>query len=218
MISKKKLKILGILVISIIVVNILVIVFCNWRIEQKSASSLFDKVQSIPANKVGLVLGTSKWLRDGRINLYFKYRIDAAVALYKAKKIKYILVSGDNRFDYYNEPREMHNALVAHGIPSEAIVLDYAGFRTLDSVVRSKKVFGQQAITIISQPFHNKRAVFIASSYGIKAVAFNAKDVNLYMGFKTQIREKLARVKVFLDLYVTNKQPKFLGKKVEIGA
>lgn len=217
MISKKKLKILGIIITSIIVINILVIVFCNWRIEQKSAASLFNQVQSIPANKVGLVLGTSKWLRDGRINLYFKYRIDAAVALYEAKKIKYILVSGDNRFDYYNEPREMHNALVARGIPSEAIVLDYAGFRTLDSVVRSKKVFGQQAITIISQPFHNKRALFIASNYGIKAVAFNAKDVNLYMGFKTQIREKLARVKVFLDLYVTNKQPKFLGEKIEIG-
>lgn len=217
MILKKKLKKLGIIFLVIIAVNILIIIFCNWRIEQKSAPNLFNKISAIPANKVGLVLGTSKWLSDGRVNLYFKYRIDAAVALYKAKKIKYILVSGDNRFDYYNEPREMHNALVAHGIPSEAIVLDYAGFRTLDSVVRSKKVFGQQAITIISQPFHNKRAIFIAANYGIKAVAFNAKDVNMYMGFKTQLREKLARVKVFLDLYVTNKQPKFLGEKIEIG-
>ncbi|WP_045113902.1 SanA/YdcF family protein [Microscilla marina] len=215
---KKKLKKLGLIFLGIIVINIILIVFCNWRIEQKSSPDLFSKVGQIPANKVGLVLGTSKWLSDGRVNLYFKYRIEAAVALYKAKKIKYILVSGDNRFDYYNEPREMHNALVASGVPSEVIVLDYAGFRTLDSVVRSKKVFGQQAITIISQPFHNKRALFIASNYGMKAVAFNAKDVNLYMGFKTQLREKLARVKVFLDLYVTNKQPRFLGEKIEIGA
>ena len=214
---KKKLKKLGLIFIAILIVNILLILFCNWRIERKSASGLFNKVSNIPSNKVGLVLGTSKWLKDGRKNLYFKYRIDAAVALYKANKIKYILVSGDNRFENYNEPREMHNALVEQGVPSEVIVLDYAGFRTLDSIVRSKKVFGQQKITVISQPFHNKRALYIAANYGMQAIGFNARDVNLYMGFKTQIREKLARVKVFIDLYVTNQQPKFLGEKIKIG-
>ena len=175
-------------------------------------------MQKVPTNKVGLVLGTSKWLKDGRPNLYFKYRIQAAYDLYKAGKIKYILVSGDNSFKNYNEPREMHNALVDLGVPSEAIVLDFAGFRTLDSVVRCKKVFGQQNVTIISQPFHNKRALYIASNYGMQAIGYNAKDVNLYSGLKTQLREKLARVKVFIDLYIINKQPKFLGDKIEIGA
>ena len=215
---KKKLKKLGIVIAILVIANVLVILFCNWKIEQKCKTSLYSNVIEIPINKVGLVLGTSKWLRDGRPNLYFKYRIDAAAALYKAGKIKYILVSGDNSFENYNEPREMHNELVKKGVPSEFIVLDYAGFRTLDSVVRCKKVFGQQKVTIISQPFHNKRALYIASKYGMKAVAFNAQDVNLYTGFKTQMREKLARVKVFIDLYLINKQPKFLGDKIEIGA
>lgn len=215
---KKKLKKLGIVVAILVVANVLVILFCNWKIEQKCKTSLYSNVIKIPINKVGLVLGTSKWLKDGRPNLYFKYRIDAAADLYKAGKIKYILVSGDNSFENYNEPREMHNELVKKGVPSEFIVLDYAGFRTLDSVVRCKKVFGQQKVTIISQPFHNKRALYIASKYGMKAVAFNARDVNLYTGFKTQMREKLARVKVFIDLYLINKQPKFLGDRIEIGA
>lgn len=214
---KKRLKKLGLILIAVITVNVLLILFCNWKIEQKSSDYLFSNTHKIPNNKVGLVLGTSKWLTDGRENLYFKYRIEAAAALYKAGKIKYILVSGDNRFENYNEPREMHNALVAKGVPSEVIVLDYAGFRTLDSIVRCKKVFGQQAVTIISQPFHNKRALYIASSYGMQAVAFNARDVNLHMGFKTQLREKFARVKVFIDLYITHQQPKFLGKRIKIG-
>ena len=203
---------------AFVVANLLLILFCNWKIELTCKTSLYSNLKQVPANKVGLVLGTSKWLRDGRPNLYFKYRIQAAYALYKAGKIKYILVSGDNGFESYNEPREMHNALVKLGVPSEAIVLDYAGFRTLDSVVRCKKVFGQQNVTIISQPFHNKRALYIASNYGMKAIGFNARDVNLYTGFKTQLREKLARVKVFIDLYLINKQPKFLGDKIEIGA
>ena len=203
---------------AFVVANLLLILFCNWKIEQTCKTSLYSNLKQVPANKVGLVLGTSICLRDGRPNLYFKYRIQAAYALYKAGKIKYILVSGDNGFESYNEPREMHNALVKLGVPSEAIVLDYAGFRTLDSVVRCKKVFGQQNVTIISQPFHNKRALYIASNYGMKAIGFNARDVNLYTGFKTQLREKLARVKVFIDLYLINKQPKFLGDKIEIGA
>jgi len=214
---KKRLKKLGIVLIALIAANLLLILFCNWKIEQKCRASLYSNLQKIPTNKVGLVLGTSKWLTDGRPNLYFKYRIQAAYKLYKAGKIKYILVSGDNSFENYNEPREMHNALVDLGVPSEAIVLDFAGFRTLDSVVRCKKVFGQQNVTIISQPFHNKRALYIASSYGMKAIGFNAQDVNLYVGFKTQLREKLARVKVFIDLYLINKQPKFLGDKIKIG-
>jgi len=215
---KKRFKKLGIILTALIVANLLLILFCNWKIEQKCKASLYNSLQKVPTNKVGLVLGTSKWLKDGRPNLYFKYRIQAAYDLYKAGKIKYILVSGDNSFKNYNEPREMHNALVDLGVPSEAIVLDFAGFRTLDSVVRCKKVFGQQNVTIISQPFHNKRALYIASNYGMQAIGYNAKDVNLYSGLKTQLREKLARVKVFIDLYLINKQPKFLGDKIEIGA
>ena len=133
----------------------------------------------------------------------------------KEHKIKYIIVSGDNMKRGYNEPVLMRTDLMKEGIDSSVIFLDYAGFRTFDSVVRSKEVFGQKAITIISQKFHNERAVFLASREGITAVGFNAKDVNPKYGQKTNIREKLARVKVFIDIFLRT-DPKFLGKKVVI--
>lgn len=104
---------------------------------------------------------------------------------------------------------------MAQGIPESRIFLDYAGFRTLDSVVRAKEIFGQDRFTVISQKFHNERAVYLARHYDIEAIGFNAQDVSVNNGFKTRIREWLARVKVFVDL-LTNKQPKFLGEQIEI--
>lgn len=155
-------------------------------------------------------------MRGGRINLYYRYRIDAAVALYKAKKVVYILVSGDNSRKDYNEPGTMRDDLIAAGIPANKIYLDYAGFRTLDSVVRCKEIFGESAITIISQPFHNQRALFLAQRKGLDAVAFNARDVSKEYGVKVQLREKAARVKMMLDL-LFGKEPKFGGERVRIG-
>ena len=116
------------------------------------------------------MLGTSPKLRNGEDNLYFLYRIQATADLYKAGKISYILISGDNSRSNYNEPESMKQALIRLGIPSKVIYLDYAGLRTLDSVVRAKKIFGQNSITIISQKFHNERAIFIAQAYGIDAL------------------------------------------------
>ena len=104
---------------------------------------------------------------------------------------------------------------MAAGIDSTVIYLDYAGFRTFDSIVRLKKIFGQQRVTIISQLFHNQRAIYIAQKEGIEAIGFNAKDVSGDAGLKVQLREKLARVKVFVDM-ITGKKPKFLGEKISI--
>ena len=109
----------------------------------------------------------------------------------------------------------MREDLVKEGIDSSRIFLDYAGLRTFDSMVRAKKIFGQTAITVISQPFHNERAIYIASREGMNAVGFNARDVNAKVGIKVMMREKLARVKVFID-YITGNDPKFLGKRVFI--
>lgn len=192
----------------------LVVAGCYYTIKWSPAKT-YDNVQDVPYRKVGLVLGTSPRLRDGRNNLYFDYRIEAAAALYNSGKISRILVSGDNRRLNYNEPAELRKALIAKGIPDSVIVLDYAGLRTLDSVVRSKKVFGQDSVTIISQRFHNERALFIASVNGIEAIGYNARDVSAKEGFKTQGREYLARVKVFIDL-VTRKGPRHLGDPVPI--
>jgi SanA protein len=125
------------------------------------------------------------------------------------------VVSGDNSRKDYDESTQMKNDLIADGIPAEIIFLDCAGFRTWDSLVRMNKIFGQSKFTIVSQKFHNERAVFIARRCGYNVVAFNAKDVDTYYGFKTNVREKFARVKVFVDFWF-NKQPKFLGEEIEI--
>ncbi|WP_422107681.1 SanA/YdcF family protein [Winogradskyella sp.] len=202
----KKIKI--ILLIGV-VISLGVIITYHW-ISFKTRHLVFDDIDSIPKNKVGLVLGTGKYTTGGTINLFYTYRIEAAVSLYKAGKIDYILVSGDNSKKDYDEPSDFKNDLIAKGIPKEKIFLDYAGFRTLDSVVRAKEIFGQTSITFISQKFHNQRAIYIADHYEIKAVGFNAKDV-----YKSHFREYLARSKASLDL-VFNVQPKFLGKKITI--
>ncbi len=197
------LPLLGITVLSYIVVS-------------STQNRCYDHVQDIPAKKVGLLLGTSKYLVDGQVNRYYQYRINAAVQLFKAGKIQFILVSGDNATLSYNEPGTFRQDLIKAGIPDERIFLDYAGFRTLDSVVRCKEVFQEEDIIIISQRFHNERAVFIALNKGIQAHGFNAQDVGRRSGWRIHLREIFARVKTVLDIYILHTQPKFLGEKILI--
>lgn len=186
-------------------------------VENDTEEHLYENVDDIPYNRVGLVLGTNPKVKSGRDNFYFVYRIEACAELYHAKKISKILVSGDNSTKEYDEPECMKQALMAKGVPEEDIVLDYAGFRTLDSIIRAKEIFGQTKLTIISQRFHNERAVYIARWYDIDAIGYNAKEIRNSRSFlKTgYIREGLARVKMFLDLWF-GADPKFLGEKIEI--
>lgn len=192
-----------------------VIVCANYAVRHTAKAFIYQNIDSIPQNKAGLLLGTSKLLRSGLPNQYFQNRIQATVDLYKAGKIEVVVISGDNSRKGYNEPEDMKSELMLRGIPEDKIYLDYAGFRTLDSVVRMEKIFGQKSFTIISQKFHNQRAIYIAHAKGLQVVGYNAEDVNAYSGFKTQLREKFARVKLFLDLW-TGKNPKFLGEPVII--
>lgn len=187
----------------------------DYYVSRSVREQLFDDVQSIGHSKAGLLLGTGKYNRNGVVNLYYKYRIRAAVELYKAGKVDLIIVSGDNGRKNYNEPEMMKEDLVAEGIPAEKIYLDYAGFRTLDSIVRCKAIFGVDEITVISQMFHNERALFIANKKGVKAIGINAQDPPTNMQIKVMLREKLARVKMIIDL-LFNKQPRFYGDKVEL--
>ena len=191
------------------------IIYSNVRIDRYAGGRLYDKVADVPHYHTALVLGTSPIGRNGMPNVYFISRIEATARLYKAGKIDRIIVSGDNRRKDYNEPEEMKQALVAKGIPEEIIFPDYAGFRTFDSVVRAKEVFGQTEFIVVSQKFHNERAIFIAGKKGIDAVGYNASDVNAYYGFLTNVREWGARCKVFLDL-MFGKKPHFLGEPVDI--
>ncbi|PKP08908.1 MAG: protein SanA [Bacteroidetes bacterium HGW-Bacteroidetes-4] len=184
-------------------------------IKWQSKKQLFNSVDKIPHNRVGLLLGTSKYAKKGTLNLFYQYRIEAAIELYENKKIDFILISGDNGQVEYNEPRTIRDDLIAAGIPAEKIFLDYAGFRTWDSVIRAKKVFGETRLTVISQKFHNERAVFVGKRNQMQLIGYNAKDVPKHYGRKIMIREKLARIKLMLDL-IFNKQPRYLGETIEI--
>ncbi|MGB1129699.1 MAG: SanA/YdcF family protein, partial [Haloferula sp.] len=141
------------------------------------------------------------------------YRIDAAVDLWEAGKLKCIIVSGDNRTKYYNEPRKMRRALIEKGVPGELVVCDYAGLRTLDSVVRAKEIFGVEEVTFITQKFQNERAAYLAKANELDFVGFNAKDVAGQGGFKTKLREVGARVKMWLDVRILGTRPRHLGKQ-----
>lgn len=189
---------------------------CYCFVEIVSKGKTFASTARMPKNKVGLLLGTSPVSSyTKKANPYYYYRIDAAVKLYKSGKIDRILISGDNSTKTYSEPDMMKNDLVKRGVPSNYIYLDFAGFRTLDSVVRAKKVFKLNEFTIISQEFHNERAICLAQWYGIKAIGYNARDISKRKGIMVQIREIFARVKLVLDMIV-NKQPRFLGDTIEI--
>jgi SanA protein len=198
-----------------LLLGLLLLVSNKWIISS-TRSQIYSDVNLIPANDVGLLLGASKTSRWGGVNYFFKYRIDAAAALFKAGKIKHIIVSGDNHKKEYDEATDMRDALIEQGVPDSCITLDYAGFRTLDSMVRCLKIFGQKKVTVISQEFHNQRALFIGNYYGMDCVGFNAKDVPDQYSTKTRVREYFAKFKAVLDLYVFHKDPKFLGEKVEI--
>ena len=191
--------------------GILFLLLPNTIVWLSTKSNSTKDITSVPSADVGLVLGTSPKIGK-RDNKYFTYRIDAAEKLYKAGKVKCLLVSGANPSLYYNEPLKMYEALIERGVPKEKIVLDYAGLRTLDSVGRAKEIFGVKNTIIVSQAFHNHRALFIANHIGLNAHAYEAKDVNKD---KTRIRarEVLARIRVMLDLYITKTPPKFLGEK-----
>ena len=204
------------MVLPVIALLIAVVFITDYGVTHSTQKQTYSDVDLIPANKVGLLLGTNKYVQGKWENLYYKYRIDATVALFRAGKIKYVLISGDNSRKEYSEPEMMQADLIAQGIPADKIYLDYAGFRTLDSIVRCLEIFGEDHVTIISQPFHNQRALFIANRKGMHAVAYNAQDVPKRYSLKVAAREKLARVKMLLDL-AFGKQPKFLGEKITIG-
>jgi SanA protein len=191
-----------------------VVVAANYAVVSTTKGQLYTDLKTIPKNKVGLLLGTAKYTDKGKniVNLYYQNRIDAAAALYMAGKVDYIIVSGDSS-PFYNEPQIMKNDLIARGVPARRIIMDNAGYRTLDSILRCRDVFGQRQFTIISQEFHNQRALYLANHKDVSAIAYNAAEGDTY--WDVAIREKMARVKMMLDLF-SNKQAKYYGEPVEI--
>lgn len=210
-------KQLRFILILFFAITIAFVVCANLWVVLSTKDKVISDISSIHKQNVALVLGTSKKLKSGASNPFFENRIKAAAELYHEGKISHLIVSGDNRTPFYNEPIEMKKALIKLGVPDSVITLDYAGLRTLDSIVRSKEIFGQDSITIITQTFHSYRALFISKFYGIDAVALVAQDSSSSTSYTVYLREYLARTKAVLDLYILNTMPKHLGEKEPIG-
>lgn len=176
---------------------------------------LFDSVDEVPTTRVAMVFGTTDRV-NGRENLYFKYRIDAAEKLWKSGKVDLLILSGDSSTAYYNEPRKMRLALEARGVPGDRIIEDGDGLSTLDSVVRAREIYGVSRIVFVSQRFQNERAIYLARANGIRAIGLNARDVRTAAGYKTQLREIGARGKMWLDVHLLKTRPTNLGEPIEL--
>lgn len=192
------------------------IALANWWISRTTRAHIITDRARLPAHDVALVLGTSPTLRGGWKNPFFEGRMATAAELYRTGKVRHLLVSGDNGRKSYDEPTAMRAALIAGGVPPEAITLDYAGFRTLDSMARAKAVFGLQRFTIVTDDFHQPRAVFLARSLGLEVAGFPSRHVPDRWTKKTRAREVASRFKACLDVYLLRTQPKFFGPHVTI--
>jgi len=204
------------IILTLVVLFVLLFAFTNLWIVRSTKSKIYSDVTKLPHHRIALVLGTSHRTSSGSPNPFFEKRIETAAELYRIGKIDHFILSGDNRTMYYNEPMAMLKALLKKGVPASAITLDYAGLRTLDSIVRCKQIFGQNKIIIITQPFHSYRALFISKYYDMDAIAMVAEEPDFEYSIKVRVREYLARSKAVLDLYVLKTNPRFMGKKAQI--
>ncbi|PKE31560.1 vancomycin high temperature exclusion protein [Rahnella sp. AA] len=203
-------------VFGIIILMLAVAIGLDQWISLRTQPYIYDEVQTLPHRQVGVVLGTAKYYRTGVINQYYLYRIQGAINAYNSGKVKYLLLSGDNAQQSYNEPSTMRRDLIAAGIPASDIVLDYAGFRTLDSIVRTRKVFDTNDFIIITQRFHCERALFIALHMGIQAQCFAVPSPKDMLSVRS--REIFARLGALTDLYLLKREPRFLGPLIPIPA
>lgn len=209
----KKKYVFGV-VLAVLIAGLALLII-DLHVAAAAGGLVFDDVASVPAKRAALLLGTSKY-SYGRENLFYNYRIDAAHELYEAGKVKAILISGDHSRADYDEPSQMKADLVARGVPSQYITLDYAGLRTLDSIVRARQIFGIEDYIVVSQKFHCERALYIARAKNQRAVAYLARKVEGFSGMKIRLRETLARLKAFLDVRVLGTQPRFLGRREQV--
>jgi SanA protein len=176
------------------------LIFCQWLVYTAGEDRVFEQIDNVPENEVGLVLGTAKWTAKGKLNRFFSYRMDAAFRLYRSGKVRRLLLSGNGTDPGQLEPEQMKTDLIARGIPAGALDIDNGGIRTLDSIARAKRVYGLDRMTIVSQEFHNRRALFFCRAFGMDAVGFNAQEVPVSEAPRTLLREFLARVDAVLEI------------------
>lgn len=196
--------------------TVFIILICNIWVVRSTQSRVFTDISKIPHTQMALVLGTSNRLVDGKPNPFFVNRMARAAELFQSKKIDHLILSGDNLTKYYNEPEKMRGALLALGVPDSVITLDFAGVRTFDSIIRSKEIFGQDSLVIITQTFHSYRALFISDRVNVHAFAVVANEPQSEKGALVYLREYFARTKAVMDFYLLGTAPKHLGAKEPI--
>lgn len=198
-------------------VVVLPFVFSELYTRTLAAGHCHDQVQDCPQNSVGLVLGCSKSLGKGRPNFYFTGRMQAAEHLWKSGRVTALIVSGDNSSRYYNEPKDMKEALMKRGVPGDRIVCDYGGLRTYDSVVRARDIFGAASVTIVSQAEHAERAVAIARHLGMQADGLNAPlaPISRASRLRQSLRERCARIAMVVD-FLVDRKPTHMGNKEKL--
>jgi SanA protein len=176
-------------------IGILVICLANAWVFALTNGRTYTKISKIPPREIALVLGTSPKMRSGLSNPYFTKRMDAAALLYHHGKIRKIIVSGE-KSKGYNEPAAMKNYLVyQEGVPEEIIIEDPKGFNTYKSILRCKDIYKENNVIIVSQGFHNLRALFFARNNNMNALGFDAQDVNKPESYyRNQFREIFARM------------------------
>ena len=195
-----------------------VVLVCLWAvntIRTAGEGRIYSLPGDVPHHRVGIVLGCSPTFQ-GRPNLFFLGRMDAAAELYRAHAVDRLLVTGDNSRVGYDEPTAMMEALVKRGVPTEHIVRDYAGFRTLDSMARAHAVFGLNDAVIVTDRFHLARSLYLAQHEGLDAVGFAAREYPSPALANMQRREIGASLGAFWDTEVAHVKPRFLGPKEAI--
>jgi SanA protein len=205
---------------AVVAIIAIIVISCNLSVAFKARGRIYDKVSDMPHNRVALLLATSPITPRGGHNFYFDNRITAAYDLYANGKVDYIIASGGDYRDVHaygcDEPKAILDSLVARGVPSKRIILDYEGTRTLNSIVKAKQVYQLDSATIISQPEHNARAIAIADHYGLYTVAYSAAPSHIRRSrIKNTIREYLARVKMYLD-FVIGKEANIDGTPIKL--
>lgn len=192
--------------IAILVILAIIVALCNISVDRNAEGRTFSNINDVPTMQTALLLGTNPKTRDGkRPSSFYLARINATAELYKHGKFRQLIISGDRR-EGYDEPQTMRHDLIERGVPDSIIMMDGQGYRTLLSLRNSKQYFGIHDMIIISQKWHNERSIFLADKMNIKAVGYNADDVSHPRAIWTHIRELLARVKLFIDLYVTHRE------------
>lgn len=201
------------MIICIIILILLGIAICYCIIKWTAASGLYYDVDQLPFQETALILGTAKFTQRGGINLFFKYRMDAAELIFEKHKSWHFIVSGAGKHHLaISEAEDMKASLVKRGLPDEIIITDDGGYRTWDSIWHCMHTFNCHQVMVVSQQFHVERAIFIGRSQGMHVIGFCSKDVTGKIAVKMFLRECLARVKCIFDCYITHPKPVFMKK------